>query len=135
MDTMSITSDDEFLDASQDPPDSILELFDVCDINGNGYIERHELAEVCGSDLDDEELQRIFLALDQDADGRISVVDFTAGFQSVSETFVSIGKGLQDRASNNNTPTGASAAATDPTGGLFGDFVARIGADWSLLSW
>ena len=40
-------------------PDAIRQLFGICDLNGNGYIERNELAAVC-TDLDPEELTGVF---------------------------------------------------------------------------
>ena len=40
-------------------PEAIRQLFGACDLNGNGYIERNELAVVC-NDLDSEELHRVF---------------------------------------------------------------------------
>ncbi|XP_071796417.1 ras and EF-hand domain-containing protein homolog isoform X3 [Asterias amurensis] len=72
-------------------PDAIRQLFCVCDLNGNGYIERSELASVC-NDLDSEELSKVFQALDLDGDGRISMRDFSAGFHSVGSTLLALSR-------------------------------------------
>ncbi|XP_072046609.1 parvalbumin alpha-like [Amphiura filiformis] len=109
-------------------PSSIRQLFEACDVNGNGFIEPHELAQVC-EDLEDDEVEGLFVALDQDGDGRISLVDFTTGFESVSQTLLSLGK--------RRSRMIPSMLSADP-GTAFADFVARIGrSDWALFrsSW
>lgn len=64
---------------------SVDDLFNACDLDKSGYIERSELAAVC--DLNDEDLNEIFyqLDLDMDYDGRISVEEFCKNFQSFSD--------------------------------------------------
>ena len=58
-------------------------LFRACDLDGSGYIDEQELANVC-QDLTSEELRRVFCALDRDGDGRISVEEFTKGFRGIA---------------------------------------------------
>ncbi|XP_041466327.1 ras and EF-hand domain-containing protein-like isoform X3 [Lytechinus variegatus] len=72
-------------------PEAIQQLFDACDLDGNGYIEWEELEMVC-ENLDRDELEHIFEALDGDGDGRISITDFTEGFHSVSEALLSVSR-------------------------------------------
>ncbi|XP_030848912.1 ras and EF-hand domain-containing protein homolog isoform X4 [Strongylocentrotus purpuratus] len=72
-------------------PEAIQQLFDACDLDGNGYIEWEELEVVC-ENLDRDELEHIFEALDGDGDGRISITDFTEGFHSVSEALLSVSR-------------------------------------------
>jgi len=62
------------LDVHQD----VKELFEACDLDASGYIDRHELAAVV--DLDPEDLREIFQTLDTDDDGRISIGEFTENF-------------------------------------------------------
>ncbi len=107
-------------------PSSIRQLFEACDLSGSGFIEREELAQVC-EDLEEEEFQGLFEELDLDGDGRISLTDFTTGFQSVSETLMSLGKRKPRM-----TPCMLNA---DPDV-AFADFVARIGKnDWAMFRW
>lgn len=66
----------------------IRHLFEVCDLNGSGYIEYDDLRDIClGSDLEitDAELGSVFDELDTDRDGRISADEFEQGFQGVEE--------------------------------------------------
>lgn len=60
----------------------IRELFGTCDLDGSGYIDRHELAAVC--DLEDGDLSDVFEQLDLDNDGRISIDEFSEHFQRFS---------------------------------------------------
>ncbi len=54
------------------------ELFEACDLDSSGFIDRNELAAVV--DLDPEDLKEIFAQLDKDDDGRISIEEFTENF-------------------------------------------------------
>ena len=56
----------------------VKELFEACDLDASGYIDRHELAAVV--DLDPEDLREIFETLDTDEDGRISIDEFTENY-------------------------------------------------------
>ncbi|XP_070565455.1 ras and EF-hand domain-containing protein homolog isoform X2 [Ptychodera flava] len=75
----------------QQPDHAIGELFEACDLDGSGYIEEGELANIC-SELSEEEIHDVFRELDRDKDGRISIQDFSEGFQSVSETLLSLSR-------------------------------------------
>lgn len=60
-------------------------LFDACDLNLSGFIEKDELEILCADlQLTEEEFGEIFRALDTDGDGQISKTDFKEGFRSVS---------------------------------------------------
>ena len=60
-------------------------LFDACDLNLSGYIEKEELATLCSDlQLTEAEFDEIFSELDRDKDGRISKNDFKEGFKSIS---------------------------------------------------
>lgn len=65
---------EESLDPSQ--------LFEVCDLDGSGYIDETELGSIC-RDLPPDEVHEIFLRLDKDGNGQISVDEFTRGFKEV----------------------------------------------------
>ena len=60
------------------------DLFKACDLDGSGFIDQQELANVC-KDLSKEDLREIFSALDKDGDGRISVEEFAKGFKGIAE--------------------------------------------------
>ncbi len=62
--------------------DSVGELFRACDLDGSGFIDANELANIC-PDLGDEEISQIFQELDRDGDGKISVSEFSEGFQVI----------------------------------------------------
>src|SRR6218665_324211 len=76
--------------------DGIDALFVACDLDGSGYIDRDELALVC-SDLTPDEVGAVFDQLDSDGDGRISLPEFCAGFQAMSETMANTREKLNKR--------------------------------------
>ncbi|XP_071479977.1 ras and EF-hand domain-containing protein-like [Diadema antillarum] len=111
-------------DAEDGPsPEAIRQLFDACDLDGNGYIEWEELEIVC-EELDREELEGIFQALDGDEDGRISLQDFSEGFHSVSETLLSASRRRRRQ-----------QYVDDLEKSDFEKFLCHAGADFDLLSW
>ncbi|KAL8619011.1 hypothetical protein ACOMHN_018393 [Nucella lapillus] len=63
---------------------SLRDLFKACDLDGSGFIDEQELANVC-KDLSKEDLWDIFSELDKDGDGRISVEEFAKGFREIAE--------------------------------------------------
>ncbi|XP_071500202.1 ras and EF-hand domain-containing protein homolog [Diadema antillarum] len=103
-------------------PEAIRQLFDACDLDGNGYIEWEELEIVC-EELDREELEGIFQALDGDEDGRISLHDFSEGFHSVSETLLSASRRRRRQ-----------QYVDDLEKSDFEKFLCHAGADFDLLS-
>lgn len=70
------------MEASIESENEIRELFGTCDLDGSGYIDRHELAAVC--DLEESDLSDVFQQLDLDNDGRISIDEFTEHLQRFS---------------------------------------------------
>jgi len=62
-------------------------LFEACDLDGSGYIDKNELAAIC-AELNPTELSQVFAALDCDGDGKISTTEFALGFRSISETLI-----------------------------------------------
>ncbi len=64
------------------------QLFNACDLNNSGFIEREDLANLCADlDLEDQELDDVFQELDRNRDGRISVTEFVKGYESVQRMF------------------------------------------------
>ncbi|XP_077977984.1 ras and EF-hand domain-containing protein homolog isoform X1 [Glandiceps talaboti] len=105
----------------QQPQDQAIgELFEACDLDGSGYIEEGELANIC-SDLNEEEIHDVFRELDRDKDGRISIEDFAEGFQSVSDTLLSLSRKKRRLQSQN------SFAELDA-------FMVRLGTGFELLN-
>lgn len=69
----------------EDDNDQAEQLFSIIDLDGSGFIDKSELAHICG-DLPADELNEIFLELDKDGDGRISHDEFKVGFKDVYKT-------------------------------------------------
>ena len=67
---------------------SIEDIFHSWDLNSNGFIEKSELASCCSElHLTEEQLSEIFMKLDNDGDGKISLNDFNCGFKTVCSLF------------------------------------------------
>lgn len=60
-------------------------MFDLCDKDGNGYISKRELSNICQQVSNEEVatsvLDNVMQCLDSDHDGNISFEEFKAGFQ------------------------------------------------------
>ena len=66
----------------------VSEIFNAWDLDGNGFIEKNELACCCSElNLSSEQLNGLFDELDVDGDKKISLVDFSKGFQRVCTLF------------------------------------------------
>ncbi|XP_071181991.1 ras and EF-hand domain-containing protein homolog isoform X1 [Mytilus edulis] len=66
----------------EDLNDHAEQLFSIIDLDGSGFIDESELAQICG-DLPLDELKEIFQELDKDGDGKISHDEFKVGFKDV----------------------------------------------------
>lgn len=67
---------------------SIENIFHSWDLNGNGFIEKSELAACCSElNLTNEQLDEVFGELDHDRDGQISLNDFNCSFKTVCSLF------------------------------------------------
>ena len=66
-----------------------LQVFDLCDKDGNGYISREELAQICEQSTNHDGdgagpgglLDTIMQCLDQNNDGHITFEEFKEGFE------------------------------------------------------
>lgn len=60
-------------------------MFDLCDLDANGFITKDELSTICQQVSDEEVassvLDNVMLCLDSNHDGRISFEEFKAGFE------------------------------------------------------
>lgn len=66
----------------------IRDIFLAWDLDGNGFIEKSEFRSCCAElNLTNEQLSTIFKELDEDGDGRISLLEFSNGFQRVCSLF------------------------------------------------
>ncbi len=64
-------------------------LFEACDMDNSGFIDKAELHTLCADvDLTKEEFDEVFRELDKDGDGKINIKDFTIGFESVNSLFL-----------------------------------------------
>ncbi len=72
-----------------DDAEQIDVLFEACDVNQTGFIDRDEFQALCADlDLTADEFDQIFTELDVDKDGSISKSDFREGFKNVSNVFL-----------------------------------------------
>ncbi len=72
-----------------DDAEQIDVLFEACDVNQTGFIDRDEFQALCADlDLTPDEFDQIFTELDVDKDGSISKSDFREGFENVSNVFL-----------------------------------------------
>lgn len=68
--------------------DNVKEIFEAWDLDENGFIDKEELASCCSElNLSQEQLNSLFIQLDLDGDNKISLDDFSKGFQSVCSLF------------------------------------------------
>ncbi|XP_053107536.1 EF-hand calcium-binding domain-containing protein 4B isoform X2 [Hemicordylus capensis] len=57
------------------------EFFQICDVEGKGYIARHDMQRLHGElPLSPEELEKVFDTLDADGNGSLTPEEFTTGF-------------------------------------------------------
>ena len=74
----------------------VKELFEACDLDASGYIDKHELAAVV--DVDPDDLREIFETLDTDDDGRISIEEFAENYNK----FKALAAQLEKESERNN---------------------------------
>ncbi|XP_031561375.1 ras and EF-hand domain-containing protein-like isoform X6 [Actinia tenebrosa] len=66
----------------------VKDIFQSWDTNKSGFIEKRELEKCCEDlKLSTSELERVFIELDVDRDGRISLSDFYQSFEKVCKLF------------------------------------------------
>ena len=87
---------------------NIDDLFQACDLDGSGSIDKEELASIC-PDLTPDEVDNIFSELDKDGDGSISITEFSTGFKGLSSTLMGLSRtkdtaDVQVSGPNNNDP-------------------------------
>jgi len=129
-------------------------LFEACDLDGSGYIDKDELSMIC-TELTPTELSEVFASLDSDKDGKISVSEFAVGFRAIRETLMDHTKEKLDRKrkisyfdlaeskpsssemtnGNRDDSTGARRQrATERRKSLF-DLVGSLDEGFTALSW
>ena len=92
------------------------ELFEACDVNKSGYIEREELRELCKElHLTDLEFEEIFNELDKDGDGKLGKQDFVQGFAGVNLLFARR-KGLRGGSSSTDVSVNNSTSSLNGPG-------------------
>ena len=75
-------------EGSTDIEGDVKEIFHAWDLDENGFIDKKELARCCSDlDLTGEQLNSLFDELDVDGDKKISLLDFSNGFQRVYSLF------------------------------------------------
>ena len=66
----------------------IQDIFESWDTNKSGFIEKEELCKCCEDlQLSKTELEQVFVELDVDKDGKISLEDFSESFHKVCTLF------------------------------------------------
>ena len=66
----------------------VREIFLAWDLDGNGFIDKQEFANCCAElNMTRQQLDTIFTELDRDGDERISLTEFSDGFQRVCSLF------------------------------------------------
>lgn len=100
---------------------SVSSLFRACDLDGSGYIDEAELANIC-PELTTAEIKNIFQALDKDGDGKIGKEEFSHGFKEISET---LRERRRSRIQSNNSLDEASLE----------EFIGDLDEGLQALSW
>lgn len=65
--------------------DDLNRIFEIVDSDGSGYLDKEKLRRICPQ-LSTTEIDAIFDDLDADQDQRISLKEFTEGFQENRQT-------------------------------------------------
>ena len=105
---------------------SIGDLFQACDLDGSGSIDRDELAAIC-PDLTPDEIDSIFAELDKDGDGTISISEFSKGFQGLSSSLMGLSRAPEvDPSDNNNDDPVTSTEEKWETDECDGDISKRL---------
>jgi len=94
---------------------SIGDLFQACDLDGSGSIDRNELAAIC-PDLTSDEIDSIFTELDKDGDGTISISEFSKGFQGLSSSLMGLSRTPEVGTCENNNDDTANSEEKWETG-------------------
>ena len=95
------------------------QLFQLCDLDGSGFVDENELAAIC-RDLPSDELHEIFLELDKDRDGRISVEEFRRGFKEIY---------------NNVKKRRLSSKTSEDQENVYDDFIGTLDEGLKALTW
>ncbi|XP_062573203.1 ras and EF-hand domain-containing protein homolog isoform X2 [Saccostrea cucullata] len=106
--------------------DAADQLFQICDLDGSGYVDEAELAQIC-KELPAEDLHEIFLELDKDQDGHISVEEFRRGFKEIYNNVKK--RRLSNKNSEEGTPQNSSVDDA-----VFDDFVGSLDDGLKALS-
>ena len=67
------------------------QLFQVCDLDGSGFLDKEELANIC-PDLSTDEIDHVFSQLDVDGDGSISIAEFSDGFKGITDSLLALSR-------------------------------------------
>lgn len=107
--------------------DAADQLFQICDLDGSGYVDEAELAQIC-KELPAEDLHEIFLELDKDQDGHISVEEFRRGFKEIYNNVKK--RRLSSKAGDERAPQNCSV-----DDGVLDEFVGSLDDGLKALSW